>query len=296
MPAYLSFNAYLKQRFGQRVQKIPLDAGLGCPNRDGTKGYGGCIYCDARGSGTGMAARNMGIREQMEQGIKWARRRYKARLFLPYFQSFSNTYAPLSVLESLYRDALDFDGVVGIAIGTRPDCVTPDVIELVRQLAGERMVWMEYGLQSADNSTLERINRGHTVEDFVKCVELTRSAGMLVCAHVIFGLPGQDRQEMLNTVSLLADLGVEGVKFHNLYILEGTRIHRMYHDAPFHLLEQQEYASLVAEAIRRLPEDTVIQRLTGDPPRGAGRAFPEWSYDKQNTIRLIEALLEAEPA
>jgi len=289
---YLSFNHFLKSRFGKRVQKISLDAGLGCPNRDGTKGRGGCIYCDPMGSGTGAAAKGLDIREQMEKGVEWARRRYRAELFLPYFQSFSNTYAPLPVLERIYSDALNFPHVAGIAIGTRPDCVNHNILGLVDRLSRGRMVWMEYGLQSADNRTLERINRGHTVNDFVQCVRMTRKAGFMVCAHVIFGLPGQSFQEMRSTVELLADLGVEGVKFHNLYIARGTRLWEMYADKPFVLIEQTEYARIVAESIRLLPAGTVIQRLTGDPPRHLGQALPAWSHDRQGTMRLILQELE----
>ncbi len=288
---YLSFNRFLKERFGERVQKIPLDAGLGCPNRDGTKGRGGCIYCDARGSGTGAAARGLTIQEQMEAGIIWAAKRYRARLFLPYFQSFSNTYAAPDMLEGLYRSALEYPGVTGIAIGTRPDCVSEEVLDLVKRLAGSRMVWMEYGLQSASNETLERINRGHTVEDFIRCVEMTRKKGIMVCAHVIFGLPGEKRKEMMETVSLLADLEVEGVKFHNLYIIPGTALWNMYQKEPFRLMSQEEYADLVAEAINTLPKGTIIQRLTGDPPRNIEEPLPKWTREKQATANLIEQRL-----
>ncbi len=284
---YLSFNQFLKATFGERVQKIPLDAGLGCPNRDGSKGRGGCIYCDHRGSGTGAAAQGLSIRAQMERGIKWVAKRYGARLYLPYFQSFSNTYAPISVLEKLYCEALDFAGIVGIAIATRPDCVTGDVLEMIGKVTNGRMVWMEYGLQSASNETLERINRGHTVEDFIQCVNMTREAGFLICAHVIFGLPGQGKEEMLDTVRLLADLGVQGIKFHNLYMLKSTKLFQMYKKRPFPLLKQGEYAELVAKAIKILPKDTVIQRLTGDPPPHAGQARPLWSHDKHRTVKLI---------
>jgi len=290
--SYLSFNQFLKARFGERVQKIPLDAGLGCPNRDGSKGTGGCIYCDQRGSGTGAADQGLSIRAQMEKGIAWVTKRYKARRYLPYFQAFSNTYAPVPVLEKLYSEAMDFDGISGIAIATRPDCVTSEVLDMIGHVTQGRMVWMEYGLQSANNQTLKRINRGHTVEDFIQTVRMTMDAGFLICAHVIFGLPGQDREEMMDTVKLLADLGVQGIKFHNLYILEGTRLYQMYKDSPFPLLKQEEYAGLVAEAVRMLPKGTVIQRLTGDPPPHAGMALPLWSHDKHRTLNLIQKELE----
>lgn len=283
----LSFNRFLRSVFKERVQKISLDAGLGCPNRDGTKGTGGCIYCDSRGSGTGAAARGINVREQMRQGLIRAKKRYRANRFLPYFQSFSNTYGSLPVLEKLYRDAMDFPGVAGIAIGTRPDCVSPEILDLVDKIVHGRMVWMEYGLQSADNRTLDRINRGHTVEDFVHAVEITQDAGFLICAHVIFGLPGQDVNEIRNTIELIASLKVKGIKFHNLYVMKGTPLHHMYEREPFPLMKQEEYASLVADAIKYLPPDTVIQRLTGDPPWRMPDTMPAWSHDKQGTIKLI---------
>ncbi len=293
MHHYLSFNRFLKSRFGERVQKIPLDAGLGCPNRDGTKGTEGCIYCDPLGSGTGAEKRGLSIHDQMRQGIIWAERRYNAKKFIPYFQSFSNTYAPLPVLEQLYTEAAGFPGVAGIAIGTRPDCITHEILDLVGNTARGGMVWMEYGLQSASNRTLQRINRGHTVEDFVQCVKLTRKAGFLVCAHVIFGLPDQSVREIQATVDLIAELGVEGIKFHNLYMVKGTKIYKMYKEKPFPLMSQKRYAELVVDSIRRLPHGTVVQRLTGDPPRTMGPALPAWSHDRQGTIRLIEQGLEA---
>ena len=291
-PEWLTLNKFLRHHFGCRVQKIPLDAGLGCPNRDGTRGRGGCIYCDARGSGTGAAARGLDITTQMKRGIEWAQRRYKARMFMPYFQAFSNTWAPLPVLEKIYSEALAFEGVAGITIGTRPDCVSMEVLDLIKRTAGNRMVWMEYGLQSASDTTLRRINRGHTVKDFITAVKTTHQAGFLVCAHVIFGLPGQSHAEMMDTVDLLAELGIDGIKFHNLYILPGTRLREIYFSHPFRLPEQEEYAELVADSIRRLPQGTVIQRITGDPPAWAGKALPAWAYDKQGTRRLVSNFLK----
>jgi len=195
---YLTLNRFLRSAFGERVQKIPLDAGLTCPNRDGSKGRGGCIFCDASGSGTGASKSGRDIRSQMKTGMEWAAMRYRARKFIAYFQSFSNTYGPAEKLKALYSQALAGPEVVGLAIGTRPDCVDMERLDLIARTGSGRMVWMEYGLQSASDRTLAFINRGHTVSDFVSAVELTRRYGFLTCAHIIFGLPGETSAEMEN--------------------------------------------------------------------------------------------------
>jgi len=288
---FLTLNAHLRKVFGERVQKIPLDAGFTCPNRDGTKGRSGCIYCDPRGSGTGAWALGKSVSVQMAEGMKWARRRYCAKRFIAYFQAFSNTYAPLHVLGERYRESLLGPEVVGLAIGTRPDCVDEERLSLIRQVADGRMIWMEYGLQSASDETLRRINRGHTVDDFVKAVELTQKHGIPVCTHVMFGLPGEGEREMERTMGLLADLGVEGVKFHQVYVVPGTVLHRLYESGRYQPISQEEYAGMVARAIRMLPEGTVIHRLTGDPSTGIS-VSPAWSRDKQGTIARIEAELD----
>jgi radical SAM protein (TIGR01212 family) len=286
---FLSFNSYLRQRFGQRVQKLPLDSGLGCPNRDGTKGTGGCIYCGEKGSGTGAFGKGRGIQEQLEQGMKWAGRRYGAKKFIAYFQSFSNTYGSLKRLEKIYSKALHPD-VVGLAIGTRPDCIDHEKLELISRIADGRMVWMEYGLQSARDRTLSRINRNHTVEDFIKAVRQTKRMGLLTCAHIIFGLPGENRKDMERTVELLAKLQVEGVKFHQLFVIKGTELFKMYRKGNYLPMGQEDYAEMVAWSINKLPECTVIQRLTGDPQRDELVA-PAWSLNKQKTISLIHDFL-----
>ena len=287
MNSYLSLNQYLRSAFGERVQKISLDAGFTCPNRDGTKGRGGCIYCDAKGSGTGSYGFGKDIAEQMTEGINWAQRRYGAKKFIAYFQSFSNTYGPVERLEALYAQSLLGQEVVGLSIGTRPDCVDKERLELISRLGEGRMVWMEYGLQSASDTTLRSINRGHSVSDFVRAVEISRQYGLMTCAHVIFGLPGEGRPEMESTVRLLADLRIEGVKFHQLYIVKNTGLDRLYRAGDYKPMEQKDYVDMVARALASLPEGTVIQRLTGDPPRGELVA-PDWSLDKRHTISMIQ--------
>jgi hypothetical protein len=288
---YLSLNQYLRSVFGERVQKISLDAGFTCPNRDGTKGRGGCIYCDAKGSGTGAYESGKDIAEQMKAGINWAGRRYGARKFIAYFQSFSNTYGPLDRLEDIYTQALVGSEVVGLSIGTRPDCVDKDRLELISHIGEGRMVWMEYGLQSASDATLARINRKHTVSDFIRAVEISKEYGLMTCAHIIFGLPDEGRSEMEDTVRLLAGLKVDGVKFHHQYIVENTELNRLYRAGKYRPITQQDYVEMVAWALANLPKSTVIQRLTGDPPMNLLVA-PDWSFDKIQTIAMIHNMIK----
>ena len=287
---YLSLNHYLKQKFGERVQKIPLDAGLSCPNRDGSKGRTGCIYCDPKGSGTGLAAKGMSVSEQMHQGIEWAKKRYNARKFIAYFQSFSNTYGPLELLERLYLQSLQGPEVVGVAIGTRPDCIDRERLKLIAKIFKDKMIWIELGLQSANNHTLNLINRGHTVEQFEKAVHLIKEFNFSICAHVIFGLPEETKQDMEETINYINSLPIDGIKFHQLYILENVPIFRLYQKGQIKPMSQTEYANMVAWAIKQLRPNMVIQRLTGDPPRH-GLAAPVWSREKHKTIELIHEFL-----
>ena len=196
---YYDLNTYLKKIFGCRVQKISLDAGLTCPNRNGRLSTGGCIYCNSRGSGTGAFKEGLSITEQISKGKVFLRRRYKAKKFIAYFQSFSNTYGPYEKLKELYEEALAIDDIVGLSIGTRPDCIDTSILSLLEHYAKNKLVWLEYGLQSIHDKTLKFINRGHDAECFKKAVKLTKGRGINICAHVILGLPFEDRADMLDT-------------------------------------------------------------------------------------------------
>ena len=287
---YNDFNSYLRSLFGCRVQKITVDAGLSCPNRDGTVSTGGCIFCNARGSGTGAFSRGLTITEQVAQGKKFLARRYKAKKFLVYFQSFSNTYAPVDKLQTLYDEALDDEDVVGLSIGTRPDCVDRPVLELLQGYAGRRLIWIEYGLQSASDKTLEFINRGHDVRSFENAVKATSNRGIKICAHVIIGLPGETRKDILNTAGAISDLGIDGVKLHLLYVVKGTPLEALYRKGDYRCLEQQEYVDLVCDFLEHIPPQMVIQRLTGDP-HPEELAAPQWSRRKTDTLQLIHKTL-----
>jgi radical SAM protein (TIGR01212 family) len=284
---YTAFSAWLRQRFGERVQKIMVDAGLNCPNRDGTAGTGGCIYCNARGSGTGAFERGVSIRDQVIAGRDAVLRRYKARKYLVYFQSFSNTYAPVDRLRAIYDEAVSaVDGVVGMSIGTRPDCVDGPVLDLLGEYAAERMVWVEFGLQSARDATLRKINRGHDFQCFAEAARETRKRGMLVCAHVILGLPGEGPEEMRATADALADLGVDGIKLHLLYVVRGTPLERWYRSGDYRPMEPEDYARAVCDFLERTPPEVVIQRLTGDP-HPEELVAPEWALEKRRARDLI---------
>ena len=288
---YYDFNTYLRSLFGCRVQKITVDAGLSCPNRDGTIAIGGCIYCNARGSGTGAHTRGLTITDQLLQGKHSLFRRYKAKKFLAYFQSFSNTYAPVDTLKKLYDEALAIEDVVGLSIGTRPDCVDESVLELLQDYAEHHLVWIEYGLQSAKDKTLELINRGHDVQCFEDAVRATVNRGIKICAHVILGLPGETRSDMLHTAETISDLGIDGLKLHLLYVISGTPMEALYRQGKYRCLEQQEYVDLVCDFLERIPPGMVIQRLTGDP-HPEELVAPDWSRRKTETLQKISETLE----
>ena len=288
---YTDFTTYLRQIFGCRVQKITVDAVLTCPNRDGTISTGGCIYCNRRGSGTGAHAKGLSVTQQLINGKDALSRRYKAKKFIAYFQSFSNTYAPLPALQSLYAEALKVDDVVGLSIGTRPDCVDDAVLSLLQDYAKHYLIWLEYGLQSASDATLAYINRGHDVRCFEDAVENTRNRGIKICAHVILGLPHETRQDMLYTAEMLAALGIDGVKLHLLYVVKGTALETLYRHGDFKCLEQGAYVDLVCDFLERLPSNVVIQRLTGDP-HPAELVAPAWTLNKSETLAQIRQTLE----
>jgi radical SAM protein (TIGR01212 family) len=289
---YNDFNGYLRKRFGCRVQKITIDAGFSCPNRNGTLSFGGCIYCDGKGSGTGVARGAESIKEQIQQAKARLAVRYKAEKFIAYFQAFTNTYAPCDILRKRYDEAVEDSEIVGLAIGTRPDCIDEARLNLVEEYTATHMVWIEYGLQSMHNRTLEKINRGHTFEDFVRTVRITQGRNILMCAHVILGLPGESREDVLDTATALADLGIDGIKIHSLYVLKETPLARLFQTGGCTTLDQETYVEWVAAFLERLSPNIVIQRLTGDPDPSALLA-PEWSLNKQQTLSLIQEMLEA---
>ena len=284
---YYSFNTFLRKAFNERVQKITVDAGLSCPNRDGVKGSGGCIYCDARGSGSGASKKYPDIPAQVSAGRDFLARRYKAKKFIVYFQSFCNTYAPPEILKAMFDAAANQPGIVGLSVATRPDCLTQEALSLLSGYTNRLMVWLELGLQTMHDKTLCLINRGHTYEEFLSGYRLARNYPLRICLHVIIGLPGEGRDDILSTAREVARLKPDGVKIHSLYIIKGTALEKLFNEGKYQPLEQETFTALACDVLELLPEDIVVQRLTGDPdPREL--AAPLWSLNKNETLNMIE--------
>ena len=284
-------NSYFRSIFGCRVQKITIDAGFSCPNRDGKISTGGCIYCNTRGSGTGAHAKGYSVTDQILAGKKALSRRYKAKKFMAYFQSYTNTYAPLDDLKRLYEEALSIEGVVGLSIGTRPDCVDEPVLKLIESYAKTHLMWIEYGLQSVHDQSLVLINRGHDFHCFKDAVDATLNRGIKICSHVILGLPEETRSHMIETATTIAKMGIDGIKIHLLYVIKGTKLERLYRKGSYTCLKQQQYVDLVCDFLERIPKEMVIQRLTGDP-HPEELVAPGWSIKKAQTLSLIKETLE----
>lgn len=293
MERYYTLNRYFKEIFNCRVHKITIDAGFTCPNRDGVKGTGGCIYCNPAGSGTGAYGQNLSVSEQVKSGINYLSGRFKAKKFLAYFQAYSNTYGSVEKLKELYDQALIDERVTGLSIGTRPDCLEEEKLDLLENYKKKGyMIWLELGLQSIHNKTLDFINRCHSYEDFLISFRRAKERNFPVCVHIIMGLPGETFQDMMETIEKLAELNIDGIKFHNLYIIKGSIMEKLYNEGKYVPLKREEYVNIICEALSRLPKKVVIQRLTGDPGKEELIA-PEWSADKRKTTNLInENLIE----
>ena len=287
-PRYLSLDRHLRAVFGEKVQKITLDAGSTCPNRDGTLSFGGCTFCNAEGSGPGT-----GLGSLRAQWDRW-RARYAAmprmkntRLFLGYIQSFTNTYGPASRLAAMLRELSDLPGLVGACIGTRPDCLDEEKMTLMADCPWQEF-WLEIGVQSFNDATLSRINRGHTAKDAENALTLAARFGVKTCVHLMAGLPEVD---FLTSVRRLASLPASGVKLHNLYVPKGSAIEIDWNRGSLSLLLQEEYATLAAKALTLLPPSVVVHRLCADPAPGELLA-PAWASQKRQTLDLIDAALK----
>jgi len=290
-----TYSGYFKREFGGRVQKLAIDAGFSCPNRDGTLATGGCTYCNNEAFNPGYCNPAKSITRQLEEGVEFHRVRYRrAKRFLAYFQAFSNTHAPLERLRALYEEALSFPGVIGLVIGTRPDCVDEEKLSYIGQLAAKHYVALEYGVESCYNRTLEAINRGHTFEQSVWAMEETHRRGIKVGAHIILGLPGESRDEMLAEANMLSSLPIHTVKFHQLQVVKGTAMANQYglHPEEFHLFEMKEYLNFMVDMVERLNPNMVVERITGEaPPRFL--AVKGWgNYRTDQLMVMFEKLLE----
>lgn len=288
---YNAFSDELKRVFGCRVHRISVDAGFSCPNRDGTVGTLGCIYCGGKGSGAFGIAQGLPVAAQIEAGKEVMTRKYKARKFIAYFQAYSNTYALPERLRELYDQALAVEDVVGLIVGTRPDCLPAETIDLLAEYAELTYFWLELGLQSPLDRSLELIGRGHDFSSFVRSVRACKGLGIRVCAHVILGIPGETREEMLATAGILNELGVDGVKIHLLHVMKETPLAELHAQGKIDLLERDEYVGLVCDFLERLRPEMSVQRLTGDGGREHLIA-PLWSLSKFEVLNAIDGELE----
>jgi radical SAM protein (TIGR01212 family) len=288
---YYAFSQFLRQRFGTKVYRVTVDGGFTCPNVDGTVAVGGCVYCDNRSFSPNRRLPRTPIREQVLRGVTILQRRYGADRFLAYFQAATNTYAPVEKLRRLYDEALDHPQVVGLAIGTRPDCVPEPILELIQGYARDRYVCLELGLQTIHDRSLDWMNRGHHFDAFVDAVHRCQGRGLDLCAHVILGLPDESVADMLATADALAALPVQAVKIHNLHVVRNTPLETMYQAGTVRMMERAEYVAVVCDFLERLPPHLVIQRLSGDAPPDYLVA-PQWCLDKPALLRAIHAELE----
>jgi radical SAM protein (TIGR01212 family) len=263
---YNDFGAWLRSHFPYKVQKISVDAGFTCPNRDGRIGRGGCTFCDNNTFNPSYCNKNSSIREQLETGKKFFARKYPKMKYLAYFQAYTNTYAPLDTLKRMYEEALGTENVVGIVIGTRPDCIDKDVLDYLGSLSQQVFVSVEYGIESTNDTTLKNINRGHSFDCARRAISETAARGITVGGHVILGLPGEDTQESLRQASIISQTELDILKIHQLQIIRGTRLEREYSEHPFHLYTPEEYIGLLTEYIRRLRPNIVLDRFTSQSP------------------------------
>ena len=288
---YNTFSDELKRVFGCRVQRISIDAGFNCPNRDGSLDTEGCIFCGGSGSGAYSIRRDLSVAGQIEDGKEVMRRKYRAERFIAYFQAYSNTYAPLEQLRALYAEALSVSGVVGLIVATRPDCLSDEVLDYLQELSRYTYLWLELGVQSIHGRSLELINRRHNHASSVDAVQRAASRGLRVCAHVMLGLPGETREEMLAMAGEMNRLGLDGVKLHLLHVMKGTRLADMYERGEVRVLERDEYAGLVCDFLEQLDPRIMVHRLTGDGGHD-NLVAPLWSLKKFEILNLIDAELE----
>ena len=291
---FYSLNDFLKERHGEKVMKLSLDGGFTCPNRDGKVASGGCIFCSSRGSGDFTDSSLSSITKQMQYNIdllsnKWP----NVKKYIPYFQAYSSTYAPLDVLKAQYEEALSFPGVVGLAIATRPDCLEDDLLDYLEELNKRTHLWIELGLQTIHSATSTFINRGHDLACFEDAVYKLHAKGIEVVAHIIIGLPNESREDILATATYISKLPLQGVKMHMLHVLDNAPLGKLYLKKPFPLLTEDEYVNIIGEILKILPPHFVIHRLTGDGDRKHLIA-PLWTLHKTMVLNHIHQYLKSE--
>lgn len=288
---YNSYGRFLKEKFGQRVHKVPVHAGLTCPNRDGTVAVGGCTYCNVNSFTPGAARALAPIKEQVQAGIDYLKKRLGVNAFIVYFQPYSNTYAPLEQLERLYEEALKHPEVVGLSVGTRPDCIDDAKLVYFEQLSRDYFVTLEYGIESVHDETLRMVNRGHDYACTVQAIKSTASRGIYVGGHVILGFPNETEAQMLNVADKVSELPLNFLKIHNLHIVRYTEMAKEYAKKPFHLFSFEEWMDMVCRFLERLSPQIIVERLYGDAPKEILLA-PQWGKSGGEIIHAIQQELE----
>ena len=288
---YNDFSSWIRSKFYFRVQKISIDAGMTCPNRDGKISRGGCIYCDNRTFNPSYCHKHDSITEQLNAGKTFFERKYPEMKYLAYFQAFTNTYAPLDKLKSYYEEALAVDDVVGLVIGTRPDCVSEELLNYLEELSKRTFVLVEYGIESANDDTLKRINRGHDFACCRKAVEETHKRGILVGGHIILGLPGEDAAESIRQAEIISSLPLDILKIHQMQIIRNTRLAEIYEKTPFHVYSVEEYIQLIARYIQHLRPSLVLERFVSQSPASMLIA-PKWGLKNYEFTNLLHNYLK----
>jgi len=283
---YYSLNDYLQDTFGEKVYKIALDGGFTCPNRDGTLGTGGCIFCSGAGSGEFAGSAGDSVAVQIEKGKERVKKKVKNGKYIAYFQAFTNTYAPVQRLRELYEEALSHPDIVALSIATRPDCLSGEVMGLLEEMNRRKPVWVELGLQTIHERTAEYIRRGYPLSAYDDAVKRLKEIGVQVIVHVILGLPGETAEDIKKTVSYVGKSGADGIKLQLLHVIKGTDLEKEYNDGKIRVMEMEEYVALVADCIALLPERMAIHRMTGDGDKKALVA-PGWSTDKKKVLNAL---------
>ena len=286
MKPYNSLSDHLKEKLGAKTVKLSVNAGFSCPNRDGKISRGGCIFCSGSGSGDFAPPADMPIDKQLELSRQRISAKWPDAKYIAYFQAFTNTYAPVDVLEKKYKEDLSCPWISGIAIATRPDCMGDGVADLLKDISEKTYLWVEFGLQTSREDTAELINRGYKNEVYLDAMEKMKKRGIETVTHIILGLPGETREDMRNSVTFAAEARTDGIKLQLLHVIRGTRLHEMYMENPFHIMTRDEYTDTVIDMIEHLPPEIVIHRLTGDGNRNE-LVLPNWSMDKRGVLNEI---------
>lgn len=291
MRRYLSFNDFFREYFNGKTVKLSLDGGFSCPNRDGTISETGCIFCSDEGSGEFAGSKGLSISQQIDSQKIFLQKKWKAKNYIAYFQNFTNTYASLDKLKSIYDTVASRDDIKGISIATRCDCLDDEKIEYLKKISERKTLWLELGMQSVNEDTIELINRGYSHDLFDKTIKKLKDANILFLIHAIFGLPYEAENDFLNTINYIKDVEAFGVKFHNLYILKDSPIYNLYNKEKFKILSRDEYIDILIYALDNIDKKTIVHRITGDPPKS--KLFePKWCADKLSVISEIDKRLK----